>query len=54
MIEGEHYSSAHKKSEEWSYRLSDEYNRDDFGPDEFEAEVDMIENSVRSTDDDYY
>lgn len=54
LIEGEHYSSAHKKSEEWSYRLSDEYNRDDFGPDEFEAEVDMIENSVRSTDDDYY
>lgn len=47
LIENVHDSKKHKKSEEESYRLSDEYNRDDF-------ESDAFEDNTRDEDDDNY
>lgn len=46
LIENVHDSKKHKKSEEDSYRLSDEYNRDDF-------ESDAFEDNTRDEDDNY-
>lgn len=46
LVENVHNSRKHKEAEEDSYRLSDEYNRDDF-------ESDAFEDNTRDEDDNY-